>query len=407
MMFSTTTVLAAMLALAPMTANAHMIMALPVPYSKDTLNNSPLAPSGADFPCKLRENAFQIGTMNNWTVGSTQKLAFSGSAVHGGGSCQVSVSTDKEPSKASKWKVIYSIEGNCPPAPGSGPNGNYPEAKDPLNAPLPGFDFTVPPEVPNGQMSVSWTWFNKVGNREFYQNCGPVFISGGSDDKAAFDTLPDMAVTNMESINPGCWAMENFDYTFENPGKYVTRIGSGPFMGLCGGPAPGGSGTPAASQPAVNPGVPSQAPVVSPSINAGVPSPSQAAAPPAGDKVTSTSRIIVTVTASTGPKPTPVNGTSAAAPPKSSPPLSQAGNPKASSQAPAATGAPVAPPPAGGQGQACSPDGSIVCSADGKQFGICNWGKAVMQSVAGGTTCKNGAIAKRDDYVTTLKTVYA
>jgi hypothetical protein len=67
----------------------------------------------------------------------------------------------------------------------------------------------------------------------------------------------------------------------------------------------------------------------------------------------------------------------------------------------------VAPPPAGGQGQTCSPDGSIVCSADGKQFGICNWGKAVMQNVAGGTTCKNGAIAKRDNYATTLKTVYA
>jgi hypothetical protein len=48
-----------------------------------------------------------------------------------------------------------------------------------------------------------------------------------------------------------------------------------------------------------------------------------------------------------------------------------------------------------------------VCSADGKQFAICNWGKAVFQAVAQGTTCSGGKIAKRYDLASTLRTVYA
>ncbi|KAF3928593.1 hypothetical protein AA313_de0202627 [Arthrobotrys entomopaga] len=40
---------------------------------------------------------------------------------------------------------------------------------------------------------------------------------------------------------------------------------------------------------------------------------------------------------------------------------------------------------------ACSKNGALICSADGTQFSMCNFGKAVpMGPVAAGTTCQNG-----------------
>lgn len=56
-------------------------------------------------------------------LGSTQQLAFIGSAVHGGGSCQVSITYDQNPTASSTFKVIHSIEGGCP---AKNETGNFP-----------------------------------------------------------------------------------------------------------------------------------------------------------------------------------------------------------------------------------------------------------------------------------------
>ncbi|CAO2650620.1 Nn.00g019120.m01.CDS01 [Neocucurbitaria sp. VM-36] len=345
--------------MAPLAANAHMIMADPKPFGSP--NNSPLDPSGSDFPCKAVP--YTVNTMNDWPVGSTQSLAFTGSAVHGGGSCQISVTTDKEPTKDSKWKVIYSIEGGCPAAVG----GNLGE-KDNADGTFP---FTVPPELPNGEMAMAWTWFNKVGNREMYMNCAPIKVSGASDDKAAFEALPNMAVANIGTST--CKTTEANDYTFEKPGKYKTTAGQGPFVSLCGGaPATGGDAPgpqqPAAPQPSpASPGIPSAAPV-----------------PSRSPVQISTLRTIITVTAPLGPAPTTSQGGVFASSAKSP-------------TAPQPSQAPPAPAPGSGtaNGDPCSPDGSVVCNGD-TQFGICNHGSVVWQDVAAGTKCKDGAIAKRD-----------
>jgi len=62
--------------------------------------------------------------------------------------------------------------------------------------------------------------------------------------------------------------------------------------------------------------------------------------------------------------------------------------------APAPVPAPApAPAPAPGGG-ACGADGSLVCFGP-TQFGICNFGSAIAQPVAQGTTCSNGAIVRR------------
>ena len=337
-------------------ASSHMTLANPVPYGNP--NNSPLDPSGSDFPCKGLPSTG--GKVNEFAVGSSQKLSFSGSAVHGGGSCQLSVTTDNPPTKNSVWKVIHSFEGGCP----ASTAGNFADGTN--NAAQ--FPFTVPEELPNGQLTLAWTWFNKVGNREMYMNCANINVSGGSKDTAAFQSLPDMAVANIASQGT-CKTSESSDYTFENPGKYVTRSGTGPFKSLCGGTAsnpPPGDGTvpepPKASSIVQPPAPPAtsvvQPPVPQPTVTSPPSQQTEAPQPPA---VTSTLRTLVTVTA-TAP------GT------------------------PVATQAP--PPPSNG-GAKCSNEGGVVCNGD-SQFGLCNFGQVVWQPVADGTKCSNDAIVKRE-----------
>ncbi|KAJ4314535.1 hypothetical protein N0V94_006416 [Neodidymelliopsis sp. IMI 364377] len=317
-----TALFAAMLAMAS-TTSAHMNIISPVPFATigGKFDNSPLDESGSNFPCKVgTATNFEVATMNDWAVGSQITLSFKGTATHGGGSCQVSVTKDKKPTAASKWKVIHSIEGGCP---SNGPKND---------GALASFPFDVPAALPEGELTMAWTWFNKVGNREMYMECAPVKVSGGTGE--GFDDLPDMAVANIAGQGT-CKTTENFDFTFANPGKSVAKAGTGPFKELCGGaPSEGGStggsstggSTPAAS--------------AAPETPATTPVPAAPKAP---------------VDASTG----------------------------------GSTGGGST-----GGGSACSEEGAIVCSGE-SQFGVCSNGQVVFQAVAAGTKCSNGAIARR------------
>lgn len=131
------------------TVNAHMVITSPVPYGQDTLDNSPLVNDGSDFPCKQRSGVYDITSMNHMPVGVPQSLAFKGGATHGGGSCQVSVTLDKEPTQKSQWKVISSIIGGCP----SNATGNLSDDADGTDASV--FEFSVPKGMPNGQYSLA------------------------------------------------------------------------------------------------------------------------------------------------------------------------------------------------------------------------------------------------------------
>jgi hypothetical protein len=403
---STLIAAAVMLAMAPLHAGAHMILKSPVPYGNP--NNSPLEATGSDFPCKAVP--YTVNTMNEWPVGSEQTLSFTGTAVHGGGSCQISVTTDKEPTKESKWKVIYSIEGGCPVEAAGNLDQNGPSTNN-------AFKYTVPAELPNGVMTMAWTWFNKIGNREMYMNCAPITVSGGSDDTAGFDALPDMAVANI-GVGTSCGTTaDSKDFTFENPGKYGTSVGTGPFVDLCsgkttqassfsGGSGSGGSGN-TDTDPAPAPGNssaanPPSAPTASPPV----------ATPPSVSATESTFRTIKTVTAPMPPLPSKTDGVFAPGASSAIIPTASAVAPSAplrpTGQAPAASVSPqpqpqpsATPSPkspvAGSAGEACGTDGATVCSADGTKFGTCNFGKAIMRPVADGTTCKDGAIAKRGE----------
>jgi hypothetical protein len=151
MMFSSSTTLA-VFGLATLGA-AHMKMSTPVPFGESTLNNSPLAADGSDFPCKQRTGVYAAeGASNTLALGSTQKLAFVGSAVHGGGSCQISITYDTAPTKSSVFKVIHSIEGGCPMKGVTGNNGDDANQVDPDT-----YTFPVPSSLPTGTATLAWT----------------------------------------------------------------------------------------------------------------------------------------------------------------------------------------------------------------------------------------------------------
>ncbi|KAF1842362.1 lytic polysaccharide monooxygenase [Cucurbitaria berberidis CBS 394.84] len=184
------------------TANGHVFMKSPVPYSVDKLDNSPITKS--QYPCKS-QNGFTVSTMNAMKVGEKQTMALSGSAVHGGGSCQLSVSLDTEPTANSIFKVIKSMEGGCP--------GVESQALS--------YDFELPASIPNGKATFAWTWFSKLsGQPELYMNCAPIDVTGGASDKSAFNSLPDMLVANLDDT---CKSVPNFAVQFPTPGDSVQK----------------------------------------------------------------------------------------------------------------------------------------------------------------------------------------
>ncbi|KAJ5267309.1 CAZyme family AA11 [Penicillium angulare] len=198
-------------------ASGHMILNNPKPFGKATLNNSPLAADGSDFPCKLRPGAFEAPEEQNIVgVGETHPLSFEGGAMHGGGSCQVSLTIDRIPSKDSEWLVIKSFEGGCP-ASTSGSIGSSSAAVDPFH-----FNFTVPESMKPGDYTLAWTWFNQIGNREMYMNCAPITITGlpanGSQTRPSF---PPMFIANIN----GCNTTENVDIRFPHPGNALEYNG--------------------------------------------------------------------------------------------------------------------------------------------------------------------------------------
>lgn len=201
-------------------------MASPIPYGIDSLNNSPLNADGSDFPCKLRSDtyAYTEATLqaNTFHVGDSPLLSFNGSATHGGGSCQVSLTTDLEPSKNSQWMVIHSIEGGCP----ANVTGNLEGGADTVDPTT--FHFTIP-DIAEGRYSLAWTWLNRIGNREFYMNCAPVLIlpKSGSKKREAKSLSPrtDFPELFVANIN-GCMTSEGVDIRYPNPGDSVEYDGA-------------------------------------------------------------------------------------------------------------------------------------------------------------------------------------
>jgi len=161
MKFSTSSILAAAMALAP-TASAHMQMSDPPPFRSkfnklattvDDSMTSPLSASGSDFPCKGYQKDLGTpagGSVATYAPGSSQKITIVGGATHGGGSCQISLSYDG----AKTFTVIHSIVGKCPMSDGEQ------------------FAYKIPADAKSGEAVLAWTWINHIGKHSspFFSN---------------------------------------------------------------------------------------------------------------------------------------------------------------------------------------------------------------------------------------------
>ena len=417
------TVMAAAVAFLTVT-EAHMKLATPKPYGASSLNNSPLDASGSDFPCKQRPGVYDAdGASNTMPIGAPQTLSFIGSAVHGGGSCQISLTKDQKPTKSSKWMVIHSIEGGCP----ASAAGNLPE--DPNGNGAAKFTYTIPNSIDAGQYTLAWTWFNKIGNREMYMNCAPVTVTGGSkkrdtDSEDYFNatevssdelfgkrdtSFPDMFTAN---IGNGCKTVDSKDLKFPNPGSSL-ETGPGASLSPPTGTCAGGSGSSSGSSDASASGSSGAGTGSGSGSSSAAPSASSVVAiPPAGAPSVGSSG--PSVDGGSGASPSSGSGTSggssgsssAAAPSAAAPSAASSasasgsgstgtassGNGSASTGSTGSSGGSAAGP----SSQACSSPGQLVCSSDGSSFGTCDTNsKAVMMPVAAGTTCSNGAIAAK------------
>ncbi|KAL1899892.1 hypothetical protein Sste5346_002758 [Sporothrix stenoceras] len=372
-------------------AHGHMIMNTPQPYSSPAVVNAPLNADGSNFPCQLTAGgSLSAGSASNsYALGSEQELKFTGQAVHGGGSCQVSITYDSNPSASSTWKVIRSIEGGCPAQGQTGNMGDDASAADPYT-----YNFTVPDNIPTGSVTLAWTWFNKIGNREMYMNCAPVTLTGTSGSQSNFDSLPDMFVAN---VGNGCGTVDSTDLLFPNPGGDVVSMNgatsafSTPTGTGCqaAGAAPSagsgssGSGTTAAAAGTTSAAAAGGALTSTPggvfitvgtsAAAGGAATTTPVAVAPSGASTTTTSATSTTTVAAAG-----AAGTSSAAAP--------AATGSSSTTSSTSTGS------AETAGSACSPDGTWNCLGDSYQqcaSGV--W--SVVQPLAAGTTCTGGQSA--------------
>ncbi|OLL25865.1 hypothetical protein NEOLI_001382 [Neolecta irregularis DAH-3] len=186
---------------------AHVQMISPPPLrskydpqssSIDYSMTDPLTLDGSDFPCKGYQNDPITHTVATYAAGSSYTIQLAGTAVHGGGSCQISLSYNNGES----FQVIHSMIGGCP-------------------LPL-SYEFTVPSDAPqSGQALLAWTWFNEIGNREMYMNCARVKVTGSG---SGF-TAPAIFEANIFGSGT-CNTPDNKDIIFPNPGDSVEYGGS-------------------------------------------------------------------------------------------------------------------------------------------------------------------------------------
>ncbi|KAJ5675366.1 hypothetical protein N7462_008263 [Penicillium macrosclerotiorum] len=205
---------------------AHLVMVDPVPYNFDSSDNSPLDADGSNFPCKITGD-YTVTEENYMVKGETQSMTFHGGTTHGGGSCQISITSDRAPSNSTTWDVIMSIEGGCMDETESDSNiGTSATMVTPFSP-----NFTIPDSFDAGEYTIAWTWFNRIGSREMYMNCAPITITESSSskkrsesaaaEKRSSDEFPDLFIANIN----GCLTEEMYDIRFPNPGDTVEYLG--------------------------------------------------------------------------------------------------------------------------------------------------------------------------------------
>ncbi|KAK6956839.1 hypothetical protein Daesc_002120 [Daldinia eschscholtzii] len=216
---------------------AHVILETPRPFRFVQYGpTNPISPSGEDFPCKIPAGGKlePEGPPTVMAIGEDQPVSFTGHAVHGGGSCQFSLSGpvndgawETYPLKTAEWKVIHSIEGGCPARNQrgnlDGPNHDQ-------------YSLKIPEGIEPGDYIFAWTWLNRIGGQpEYYMNCAPITVTSAKAKRmdsiarrasvAKKATFPELFMANMGEVSGGCTTGEalkqQIAIAFPNPGASV------------------------------------------------------------------------------------------------------------------------------------------------------------------------------------------
>jgi hypothetical protein len=161
-----------------------------------------------------------MSSVVTWSAGQTVNYTLAGTAVHGGGSCQLSMSYDL----GITWAVIYSHIGGC--------------LIDGMTE-----EVVIPKDAPSGEALFSWGWFNLQGNREMCttqitpekyctngvsrldQNCAVVTIENGGDGLLP-SKYPTPFVANAGKDINDCVTIENTAVVFPEPGSNIRYGGT-------------------------------------------------------------------------------------------------------------------------------------------------------------------------------------
>ncbi|GLA67617.1 hypothetical protein AtubIFM54640_011300 [Aspergillus tubingensis] len=328
---------------------AHIQMSDPLPIRsplntnssiKDYSYASPLSATGSDFPCKGYAGD-PFDSVAEYTAGQEYAITLAGTATHGGGSCQISLSYDM----GETFRVIQSILGHCP---------------EPLH-----YSFRIPEDAPHGPALLAWTWFNKIGNREMYMNCAQVTIQSPISDVGALQgemqqdswlERPPIFLANINGEGQ-CVTIEGEEVSFPMPGDSVE------------GTVAGGTGYTCSSSAAFLSPVASSPSAMASFIPLPVLTTTRPGTIPPGESALSTQSAPYTVTKKDSSSSTiPADSTGLRY----------------------STGTGTKPDITG---HVCTP-GVMQCSSDGHSFFLCDSGRLVpMGAVAAGTICRNGAIA--------------
>jgi hypothetical protein len=106
-------------------------------------------PDRFSFPCKGFPKGPSVTTYDTNTI----TVTLEGTAVHGGGHCQFGISYDDK-----KFVVLKTVIGNC--------------LLDSMS-----YSFDIPENAKGDDVTVFWTWINRIGNREYYMECADVTVN--------------------------------------------------------------------------------------------------------------------------------------------------------------------------------------------------------------------------------------
>lgn len=232
----------------------HMVMNTPAIYGGHLPSTWFVTAPGAGkpfpYPCQgMTEVVYRTPV----TAGSSTLTNYTGQGTHKSGSCQFSLNyhtSESAPYTANPehWKVIYTIIGGCP-AEVTATSGNLdtPELSRGMDANgnpdavhcgddkgvncIRQFNIPFPEELPSGNATFAFTWYNQVTAGELYMNCAPVEIKSKNneapEDSKFLNSLPNMFLANIPgytNCTTSVTGEQKGPFNIPNPGNYGVQL---------------------------------------------------------------------------------------------------------------------------------------------------------------------------------------